>query len=102
MRSCENKSDVLVAIAGLPNGDPRLSAIAQALSGRTESEDFVLSRRATAERFRRSTRTIAAWAKDGILHPVKLPGRKRACGFRASDVAALIAGKFPTGDGTGG
>jgi hypothetical protein len=91
MRSTEKKADVLVTIAGLPEGDPRLVAVSKALAGRTEA-DCILSRRATAERFNRSTRTLAFWAKQGILRPVILPGRKRACGFRASDVAALIGG----------
>lgn len=87
----ETKSDVLVTIAGLPANDPRLAAVAKALAGRTEA-DCILTRRATAERFNRSTRTLGMWARAGILKPVVLPGRKRACGFRASDVAALIGG----------
>lgn len=96
MRGSEKKSDVLVTIAGLPEGDPRLAAVAKALAGREEA-DRILTRRATAERFNRSTRTLGMWARAGILKPVVLPGRKRAVGFRASDVDLLIAGGAVTG-----
>jgi len=55
--------------------------------------DRILSIPDTAGLFNRSSRTVKAWAQAGILQRVILPGRKRACGFRQSDIERLIAGK---------
>ncbi len=35
-------------------------------------------------------RTLRTWAQDAQLRPVKLPGRKRTYGLRASDLEKLI------------
>jgi hypothetical protein len=58
-----------------------------------QSADRVLSVGQVAERFGRSKRSIALWARAGVIQRVLLPGRKRACGFRESDVVRLIAGQ---------
>lgn len=57
--------------------------------------DRILTRREVADRFRRTTRSVDAWARRGLLHKVKLPGASRAAGFRASDVERLLAGERP-------
>ena len=85
-----SKAEIIVALAGLPENDPRLVAVGAALR-RDEKPDRILSRSETAQRFNRSTRAVALWARAGILQSVMLPGRKRGVGFRESDVARLIA-----------
>jgi len=51
----------------------------------------ILQRRETAQRFNRTLRYVDRLAQEGILKKVKLPGRKRAVGFREEDVNRLIA-----------
>lgn len=53
----------------------------------------IIRRSDAARRFSCSLRTIDNWARAGILHKVKLPGRIRAAGFRESDLAMLIEGR---------
>lgn len=50
----------------------------------------ILRRAEVARRLSVGIRTCDLWAKQGILEKVKLPGRKRAAGFREADVLALI------------
>ena len=57
------------------------------------SIDRILRRREAVTFWERSLRFVDRLAKDGILRRRLLPGRKRASGFLASDVMALIAGK---------
>jgi hypothetical protein len=45
-----------------------------------------------AGRLGRSVRYVHRLAKEGFLRKVTMPGRKRAAGFRESDLAVLIAG----------
>ncbi len=59
------------------------------LNGRA---DRVLRAAEVATRFGVSKRSICLWARKGIIQRIMLPGRKRACGFRESDVVRLIAG----------
>ena len=54
-------------------------------------EKRILPRAAVALRFNRSLRFVDHLAKAGILRRVTLPGRKRACGFRAEEVDQLIS-----------
>jgi hypothetical protein len=57
----------------------------------TITEPFrVLKRGEIAKRCSRTTRWVDRLAAQGLLSKVTLPGRKRACGFRESDVIALI------------
>jgi hypothetical protein len=85
---------VLAALPGLPAECQRamLAVLDRPADVPPVLVDSVLSRCDAAARFNRSTRTLSAWAKAGVLRPVILPGRKRSCGFRASDIARLIAG----------
>lgn len=50
----------------------------------------VLRREEAADVLGRSLRFVDSLARRGLLRRVKLPDRKRACGVRADDVAALI------------
>ena len=59
------------------------------LNGRA---DRVLKPAEVATRFGVSKRSIALWSRKGIIQRIMLPGRKRGCGYRESDVARLIAG----------
>ena len=57
----------------------------------TAPEKRILPRGEVARRFNRSLRFVDHLAKAGTLRRVKLPGRKRACGFLASDVERLMS-----------
>jgi Fe2+ or Zn2+ uptake regulation protein len=52
----------------------------------------LLRRETVAERLCCSLRTVDKLAVQGLLHKVTLPGRKRAIGFRETDVDALVNG----------
>lgn len=52
----------------------------------------LLTRKMAASMLGRSPRLIDLLAASGTLKRVTLPGRKRAAGFRKSDVVALIEG----------
>ena len=82
-------SSAIEADATIP-ADMRRKFLAQLQTGATP--DRVISIADAADRFNRSRRTITAWANQGLLARVILPGRKRGCGFRESDVARLISG----------
>jgi len=43
-----------------------------------------------AEIMRVTTRAVHKWAQQGILRPVRLPGRRRALGFLESEVRDLL------------
>ena len=70
----------------LRNGGPDKEPPAPAPEG-------IIRRAETARRLAVSKRTVDKLALSGVLPKVRLPGRIRNCGFRESDVAALIAGK---------
>ncbi len=55
-----------------------------------KQENHILPRREVARRFNRSLRFVDHLAKAGTLRRVKMPGRKRACGFLAEDVERLM------------
>lgn len=50
----------------------------------------LIRRREASLRLGLSVRTVDLLAAQGALEKVRLPGRRRACGFRASDVSRLI------------
>ena len=52
----------------------------------------IIPRRKAADRFHRHPSFIDRAVRAGLLAPVRLKGRKRACGFRASDLEKLMAG----------
>ena len=54
------------------------------------SKAKIMRRHDVAEALGRSMRTVDNLAAEGLLRRVTLPGRKRACGFRAEDVEALL------------
>ena len=53
----------------------------------------VLSPKRAGELLGRSPRGMHLLAQQGVLEKVYLPGRRRAAGFRLSDVEALITAK---------
>jgi len=55
-------------------------------------KDRILSRKAVAERFGVTTKTIDNWRLKGVLSPLVIPGSTKAIGYRESDVDSLIAG----------
>lgn len=57
----------------------------------TQPKTRIMRRHEVAEVLGRSQRTIDNLASEGVLRRVTLPGRKRACGFLAKDVEALLA-----------
>lgn len=61
-------------------------------SNRTAFRDDakVVRRKEVAQMLGRSIRLVDMLARTNALPRVTLPGRKRACGFRLSDVIALI------------
>jgi predicted DNA-binding transcriptional regulator AlpA len=59
----------------------------------TATEPRIIRRREAARRLGCSLRAVDNWTRAGILRKVRLPGRIRHCGFRESDIAALIAGE---------
>ncbi|MDD5705845.1 MAG: hypothetical protein PHR35_07960 [Kiritimatiellae bacterium] len=59
-------------------------------------EKRILSRRDVARRFSRSVRFVDDLGKAGILRRVKLPGRRRACGFLAEEVERVMGGEEVT------
>lgn len=89
-----NKSRLITAIAAMPDRDPRLKTLAAALSqgAAVAGPDRLIRRADAAARLGRTQRFIDRLAADGILTRVRIPGRKRACGFRESEVMALIEG----------
>lgn len=50
----------------------------------------ILRRGEAANRLGVSLRTVDLLATQGVLQKVRFPGRKRACGFRSTDVSGLI------------
>ena len=93
------------AVAAVLKGDPTVTVQdrTQLLAvlrdhGRTGSdgtitrEPRILRRKETARRLACTTRHIDNLAREGILTRIILKGRKRAAGFRESEVNALIGG----------
>ncbi len=89
-----NKSRLITEIATLPNGDPRLKRLAAFLNGTAAADGpaRLIRRAEAAQRLGRTLRFVDRLAADGIIERVRIPGRKRACGFRESDVSRLIEG----------
>ncbi len=56
------------------------------------TESRIIRRAEAARRLGCSLRTIDNLACCGALNRIRLPGRIRACGFRLSEIEALIAG----------
>lgn len=50
----------------------------------------LMTRNEVANRCRVTPRAVNKWAKQGILKPIRLPGRKQALGYRASDIETLL------------
>lgn len=57
-----------------------------------QEPDRLLRPKAAADRLACTTRTVFNLMKSGVLTRIKLPGRKRGCGVRNSEIEALIGG----------
>lgn len=53
----------------------------------------ILSRAEVAQRCRVTTRAVNKWVRQGILKPIRLPGRKQALGYRETDIETLLTPK---------
>jgi excisionase family DNA binding protein len=51
---------------------------------------ILMTRKEVAEALRVSTRAVNKWAREGILRPVRLPGRKHNLGYRRDDIEKLV------------
>ena len=57
------------------------------------AETCIFTRTEVARRFNRSLRFVDDLAKAGALHRIRMPGRKRGCGFASEEVERLMAGE---------
>jgi hypothetical protein len=55
----------------------------------------IVRRGEVAQRLSCSLRAVDHWAKTGLLHKVRLPGRTRAAGFAESEIIRLIESRLP-------
>jgi hypothetical protein len=88
------RSETIALIQHALSDDPTLTRaergeILQAVTGKTPF-DRILHRKEVAQRLMVTSRTIGNWAAQGLLKRVSLPGRKKALGYRESDVSAFI------------
>ena len=60
------------------------------------TEKRILRRHEVARRMSVGMRTVDKWAKEGIIRKMKLPGRKRACGFLSSEIDTLMMENIST------
>ena len=79
----DNRRDILNAIDAAGHPAPHVDGAA--IVGIN-----VVKRKEVAKMLGRSVRLVDMLAQSNALRRVKLPGRKRSCGFRLADVAALI------------
>lgn len=63
----------------------------------SEEPPSLVRRKEAAKRLSISLRTLDQWARDGLLTKVTLPGKTRACGFRSTEINALIRGESCNG-----
>ena len=52
----------------------------------------ILPRAKAAKRFHRHPSFLDRAVRAGLIEPVRMKGRTRSCGFRASDIERLMAG----------
>jgi len=57
------------------------------------TESRLLDRTEVAGRLHVSVRTIDRLSREGFLHRITFPGRKRAAGFREQEVISIIEGR---------
>lgn len=84
-----------LALSGLSQRD-RAVLLAE-LAGKQDEPpaDRILKIREAAARLACTPRTVFNLIQQGQLARIRLPGRKRGCGVRASEITALINGGQP-------
>jgi predicted site-specific integrase-resolvase len=55
--------------------------------------DRLLSRNEVASILRITIRTVNNWVTQGYLNPVRIPKRRRALGYRHSDIQNILKSK---------
>ena len=55
-------------------------------------ENRIVRRSEAAKRLGVSLRTVDSWAREGILHKVRLPNRQRCSGFSKAEIDKLASG----------
>jgi hypothetical protein len=82
--------------AALPQRRAALVALQSDAPAPSAAPDEILTRKQVAERFHRHPSFVDRAVRRGLLRPWNPGGRwKRAPGYRASDVAALLEGGQP-------
>ena len=82
--------------AAVPQRRAGLLALLGNAPAPSAAPDAILTRKQVAERFHRHPSFVDRAVRQGLLRPWNPGGRwKRAPGFRASDVAALLEGGAP-------
>jgi hypothetical protein len=81
--TADNRRDIINAIGTVGQPPPMFDAVAIAGAN-------VVKRKEVAKMLGRSVRLVDMLAQTNALRRVKLPGRKRGCGFLLADVVALI------------
>jgi hypothetical protein len=79
----------------LRNGPQSVRAEAQA-----QDTERIVRRAAAAAMISRTPRFLDLLAREGVLAKVRVPGRKRALGFRLSDLRNFIAAHPPEAGST--
>ncbi len=69
----------------------KVDFLREKLGNERKAPEKILRRAEVADRLSISLRTVDSLAEQGILTKVKLPYRKRAAGFRESQVETLLA-----------
>lgn len=52
--------------------------------------NMLMTRSEVAAVMRVTTRAVHKWARQGLVRPVRLPGRKRAIGYLRADILRLL------------
>ena len=79
----ENRLEILSAMDAAGRGSPSNQTV-------LKDNTHIVKRKEVAKMLGRSVRLVDMLAQSNELRRLKLPGRKRACGFRMADVIALI------------
>lgn len=61
--------------------------------GEPPTDDVIISRNAAAKELRVTPVTITNWCKQGLLKPVRVPGRFKALGVLKSSIDAIKYGR---------
>ena len=89
---------ILRADGSMSQGD-RQRVLATLNDRTSDGMDRLLKRAEAARLLGRSPRSVDRLVEQGVLQRVRFPACKRAAGYRASDIARLVAGGNGGNDG---